>query len=332
MQKLNKFVCALGLALASSAPLFAQETPQLSLQKKPSVFDHLDLSVNLGSTGVGVDLAAPIGDYVQVRAGFDYLPRFHYNMNFEIQVGDVYSTEDAIAEHERFNRLANMLEQLTGYRVNKYVDMIGEPTFNNLKFMVDVLPFKRNKHWHFTAGFYFGSSKIAKAYNATEEMPSLMAVAIYNNMYDKIASGEGIILNIGGMQIPMFNDPELEDKILENGRMGMYVGDYKHDNKPYMMEPDKDNMAKAVIKVNPFRPYLGFGYGGRLMKDSDKYHISFDCGMMMWGGTPHILTHDGTNLSKDVTNIVGNVGSYVKTIKVFKAYPVLQVRVTQRLF
>ena len=43
------------------------------------------------------------------------------------------------------------------------VRMIGKPKMLNFKFLVDVFPFQENRHWHFTAGFYLGSSKIGTA-------------------------------------------------------------------------------------------------------------------------------------------------------------------------
>ena len=124
--------------------------------KEHNILQHLDVSITLGTTGVGFDLASPIGDYLQVRAGYAFMPRFHHNMSFGVQVGETY--DDAV-----FNRLAFMMESFTGYRVDNKIEMIGEPTFNNAKLLVDVFPFKNNKHWHFTAGVYWGPSKIAEA-------------------------------------------------------------------------------------------------------------------------------------------------------------------------
>ena len=91
-------------------------------------------------------------------------------------------------------------------------------------------------------------------------------------------------------------------------------------------------MVKAEVRVNAFKPYLGFGYGGRLFKGDDRYMVSFDCGAMFWGGTPSILTHDGTDLAKDVEDVQWRVGDYVRLIKGVKAFPVLNVRITRTLF
>ena len=70
----------------------------------------------------------------------------------------------------------------------------------------------------------------------------------------------------------------------------------------------------------------------RLIKGNDKLKVSFDCGLMFWGGTPSIVTHDGTDLANDVENIKGKVGDYVDLIKGVKAFPVLNVRFTHTIF
>ena len=110
-----------------------------------------------------------------------------------------------------------------------------------------------------------------------------------------------------------------------------HLGD-KKDGTPYIMEPDAANMVSCKIKVNSFRPYLGFGYGGKLSNRSDRNWISFDCGAMFWGGTPKVITHDGMNLATDVDNIDGKVGDYVKFFKGVKVFPVLELRLTHRIF
>ena len=136
-------------------------------------------------------------------------------------------------------------------------------------------------------------------------------------------------------------DRYLTKTVVDYDEYGDYIGSHEeyildeNGNKihePYRMEPDKDCTASAKVEVNSFRPYLGFGYGGRLLKNDDRYNISFDAGVMFWGGTPNIITHDGTNLSKDVQNIEWKVGDYVRFIKGVKAYPVLNLRITRRLF
>lgn len=304
-----------------------------------NILNHLDGSITLGTTGLGVDLAMPIGNRVQVRTGFSFFPHYEQTMHFGVEVGD---DSDPAVQDEKFNKLKQTLNEMFTFEVDRNVDMKGKPTMKNFKLLVDVFPF-RNKHWHVTGGFYWGPSTVAKAENAAYDGTSLVSVSIYNNLYEKvIASYESIkkmeagdptdpipYITINGQQV--YAGEELYNKFLSYGRMGVHVGDFE-EGKPYRMEPDANNMVSCKIKVNNFRPYLGFGYGGKLSNRSDRNWISFDCGAMFWGGTPKVITHDGVDLAKDVKGITGKVGDYVTFFKGVKVFPVLELRLTHRIF
>ena len=271
--------------------------------------------------------------------GFTFFPHYEQTMHFGVEVGDDL---DPAVQDEKFNNLSKTLNEMFAFEVDRNVDMKGKPTMKNFKMLVDVFPF-RNKHWHVTGGFYWGPSTVAKAENAALDATSLVSVAIYNNLYDRVmVSYESIkrmeegdpadpipYITINGQ--PLYAGEELYNKFVSYGKMGVHMGDYA-DGKPYRMVPDANNMVSCKIKVNNFRPYLGFGYGGKLSSRSDRNWISFDCGAMFWGGTPNVIAHDGVNLAKDVHNITGKVGDYVRISKHVKAYPVLELRLTHRIF
>lgn len=325
--------------------------PVFQYWKEHNIFQHMDLSVTLGSTGVGFDVASPIGDYVQLRAGYEFMPHFDATMKFNLTIdgqparqydehGDrVYST---------FDKMKEFLYQFTGYDVEDHVDMVGTPTMNNFKLLVDVFPFKTNKHWHFTAGFYLGPTQIARAKNSTEAMVSLLSVGMYNNMYEKALTDQPLIdlSEISGTEGISFDYQTQEiiyEKLRSFGRLGFAMGNFTHDvvdnngklhekGSAYIVEPGDDGMVRVKAKANAFKPYLGFGYGGRLVKNRDDWKVSFDLGAMFWGGTPDLIVHDGINLTKDVENINGQVGDYVDLFNAFKVFPVLNVRFTKTLF
>ena len=309
-----------------------------------NMFNHLDLGVTLGTTGIGLDAAMPVGDYVKLRTGFEVMPRFNYDMNFGVESFDGTGTS---IDQSTFNRMAEVLYGLTGFKVDQNVTMKGKPTMWNFKLMVDVYPFKNNKHWHFTAGFHWGPSKIAEAVNAQEDSPSLFAVGMYNHIYD-VAYADWV-LDIPTPLIEtettgaVYMDPSMEKTILSMGRMGIPIGKYSHDmtdaqgnvhkqGETYYMQPNENSMVTVEARTNSFKPYLGVGYEGRLIKGNDNYKIGFDAGLMFWGGTPSIITHDGMDLANDVEDINGKVGDYVKLIKGVKAFPVLNLRITRRIF
>jgi len=327
-------------------------------------FSHLDVSVTTGATGIGFDLSTPLTDNVSLRGGYAIMPHFTHTMHFGVDVG-----EDPEESERKFNRLSGLLANFTGNQVDNVVDMKGQPTYWNWKLLVDVKPFP-NKNWHLTAGVFAGTRQVAKAVNAVEDMPSLMAVNIYNNLYDKAMNNE---LEVTISETTVNLSEMLGEKLQNYGRMSIHMGNYTHnvyyeedeyvtapeggiiigDNfydegeqilihakgdvkyamgDPYRIVPDENSMVKAWAYANRIKPYLGFGYGGRLLKNNPHWEVSFDCGAMFWGGTPKVVTHDGTDLVNDVYNVRGKVGDYVHLIKKFKVFPVLNIRLTRRLF
>jgi hypothetical protein len=346
--------------------------PVFQYWKEHNIFQHLDVSLTLGTPGIGIDVASPIGNYVQVRAGYEFMPRFTKRMSFEMTINGQPAKsydEDGNRQETRFDKLKEFMYSFTGYDIEDHVDMIGKPTMNNFKFMVDVFPFKNNKHWHFTAGFYWGSSKFAEAENSTEAMVSLVSAGIYNKMYESAKNGDPLISfdpyqfpTLSGVYILM--PDEVRQKFLNYGEMGFTVGYLTHDitdaegnilmsktmvdtkgntiQRPYIVAPDEDGMVRVTASSKSFKPYFGFGYGGNLVKKRDDWKISFDCGAMFWGGTPELVVYHGLklpngsyrdiSLTEDVENIGGKVGTYVKLFKSLKVYPVLSLRITKRLF
>lgn len=314
---MKKILFSLLILCGVNANAFAQTN---STEIKP--FQHLDLGVTLGTTGVGIELGTHINDMFRVRAGFSIVPQIDVKMNFGIEGKRKDDNGNWVST--KFDSMSDKFQQFTGLEINDNIDMIGNPNFYNGNLLVDFFPIK-NKAFHITAGFYYGSSKVGKACNAIEDMASLLGVSMYNNMYNKIEAGE-----------PLFNDvylsPDLEDKFLQSGRLGIHIGDKVENGDPYMMEPDENSTVKANVFVNSFKPYLGVGYGGRISKKNDNIRIAFDCGVMFWGGTPEIITHDGTDLAKDVENIGGKVGDYVSFVKGLKVYPVVNLKISFRLY
>ena len=293
-------------------------------------FNHMDIAVTGGTTGVGLDLSMPVSSRVTVRTGFTFVPNVFDDMTMGIQIGDDNVSQEE--QNKKFDKMASFVEQYLGTKIDQNIQMRRIPNFNNFKLLVDVHPL-RNKNWFVTGGFYWGPSTIARAENAAIDGTSLVGVAMYNKFYDAAVNQEPIYGNA-------FLDPELAAKFIDNGRMSVHLGEFKdtkHNRKQgrtgaYRLVPNADNMIKAKLKVNSFRPYLGIGYGGSLAKHSDLCHIYVNCGAMFWGGTPKLIAHDGVDLINDVENIGGSVGDNVRFFKKFKFFPVLELRLTHKIF
>lgn len=122
---------------------------------------------------------------------------------------------------------------------------------------------------------------------------------------------------------------QMAQKMQDYGRIGVYVGN-DDEGDPYVMEPDELAMLSAKAKVNRFKPFVGFGYDGAISKDR-RFRLGFDCGALFWGGSPKIITHDGTDISR-LHNLWGNVDKYTRLIKAFPVMPILNLRLSYTLF
>ena len=358
-----------------------------------ALFNHLDLSLSLGTTGIGFDVAAPVGEYVKVRAGGTFMPHFHKTMTFTgFQVG-TYKPNSKMTEQEtydyRINHLNELMENMMGFGVESSVKMIGQPDqMNNFKFLVDVFPL-RDKHWHATVGFYLGGSRIAKAANSYADAQTMLAIRSYNTMYYKALADEPMIqygdiwvynydvskrfLAYGKISMPMGTfshdiiatediyydhsevDPETgyyltetitdvngntrEQEICDRDADGNKVQNVRyhkgdimyHEGDTYHMTPDESNQVSAEARVKKFKPYVGIGYEGYLSRKTNTM-VAVDAGVLFWGGTPKVVTHDGIDLINDLSTVHSSLKSYVNLCKTFPVYPVVELRLTQRIF
>ncbi len=318
---------------ASASAAFAQDT--LALKPASAAFKHLDVGVSVGTTGLGIHAATPLTPWMSVRAGLSYVPRFNIPMTFGLETFDAEGVNTGKFEH-----LQELLRDEMGISIDDAVDMNAKCTMLDFKLLLDFYPLPRNRHWRLTAGFYWGASRIGHIENDIKDAPTLVGVTIYNHMYE-------YFVNETYLDQPIFGetwiDPDMgdqmRDRFLGYGRMGVHLGDFKSSGNPYIMEPDEDCMVKANAYVNHFKPYLGAGYETTFGKDN-KWKFSTDLGVLFWGGTPAIKTHANlnmednpvVNLSKDVTDIHGKVGDYVRFVKALKVYPSLNFSISYSIF
>lgn len=332
------------LAVAITLSSFIRATPQGSTvnvepEQKPffkkmadaGVFSRLDLAMNVGTTGIGVEISSPVTQWAALRIGFDWMPRIHSKLHFEMQ----NYTEDGKFTNSNFGKAQDLIKSLTGCEIDEKISMEVMPVNNSFRFLVDVYPFRNNRHWHFTAGFFIGKRQIGYARNTIDEMPSLVSIQMYNRLYE-------YVMNTDFMDTPLplpgfdniYLDPDVADnlkaKMESYGRLGVHMGNFK-DGTPYIIEPaEGTDMLEAKAYANSFRPYLGFGYGGVSSKDK-RWNVSFDLGILFWGGSPDIITYKGVNMTKDLENIPGKVGRYVDIVKSLKVFPVLNFRIAYTL-
>jgi hypothetical protein len=319
---MNRKALLLPLALLAAGASAQTPAPQ---QADRMLFNHLELAVNVGTTGIGIEAAMPVTRWARIRLGGDYMPRIQTSLNFGL---DTYTT-DGIST-SGFNRMQELMEQISGFKIDQNVKMNCTPVMSNAKLLVDLMPL-RNKRWHLTLGVYYGSATLGRAVNDITEMPSLLGVGMYNRLYE-------YVMTTDFFETPVYNDvyldpdvaEQLKEKLDKYGRVGVHLGDFK-DGSAYILEPNEEGLLKARVRVNRWKPYFGFGYGSSL-KGCPRLRISFDCGVLTYGGTPKVITHDGTDLAGDMSSVRGKVGTYVDFIKTFSVYPVINARFAYTIF
>ncbi|MBR6141935.1 MAG: hypothetical protein IKQ37_09295 [Bacteroidaceae bacterium] len=383
MKKLGAFLIMLSVAAGMQSQ---DKASLLSRMNEKDILNHIDVGVNAGTMGIGVDVAVPVGKYVRVRAGYNYMPRFCIHSDFSVQTSNGGGIGGSIQKFiNKKDKIYDKLEQYNiditdpGFSQQKacldkitngslqlkdYVTMGLKPNLHQFKFLVDVMPFKNNKHWSFTAGFFVGPSDMAEACNLDSETALLEAVDAYNDFYIKyISSGKDI--GFGNDNSPVSGEiPEITKVLTDNGIAGFKLGQFK-DGDQAIMVPGKGGVARAEMRVNKVRPYFGIGYNTALSKN-EKWKLTVDAGVMILG-KPGVYVNNvykintslidtaneyydiirpnadwtdyvvdmplqNVNMVTDLHNISGKVGDMAKTLSKFKAYPNISVSVSYRIF
>ena len=374
MKKFGVILISLFMGVAVSA----QDKVSLwSRLDQKNILNHMDVGVNVGTVGVGIDIAMPITDYVRIRAGYNYMPRFTLHSDFSIETSTGGSIKNYINEIKKidiekeverygidlnqpeFEVYKDAFNQFRDLEPKDYVTMGMRPNLHQFKFMVDVMPFKNNKHWNFTAGLFAGSSYVGEAYNMEEETKLLQAVNTYNFFYvDYLSNGRNFA---GHGEVDEFTRI-----YTTNGIAGFPIG-YFEDGDKAMMVPNEDGTVRAEMEVFKVRPYVGFGYNTHLSRNK-KWKLTVDAGVLFLG-RPRVYVNNvykiNTNLidpdnecydiirpneegtayevdkplpyAIDLVNDVhdmpeGKVRDMVNTISKLKVYPNLSVSVSYRIF
>ena len=285
-----------------------------------SAFQHLDVYGTISTMGIGIGAATPLGEDFRLRAGINYMPPLmKKHLHCQVYVGD---------DNSHFADVQELMFLKKGYEMQDNVAMTGKWEMFNGHVLVDYFPLDDDKKFRITAGFFFGPSRIAKITTDTGSAATLACIASYNNMF---------------MEAPD------DDPILQWGLAGLYMGTYGSDvvdasgnilhqaGDPYLMMPDEDGLT-IDVKTNAIKPYLGVGYelpfkSLGLQKKKDTWKLAFDAGVLFWGGSPSArVSSDGIDLVKDIDNIPGEKGDYIKKIKKYVVYPNIGISVIYHIF
>jgi hypothetical protein len=160
MKRLLLF-CLVGIMCAGSNKTLAQNQ-----STKPDIFHSLAVGVSAGTTGIGLDVSSPIGNYVSVRAGVSFMPNFTYSTNVDVYIEKPYEGELPDV------RAKGSMRRTTG------------------ELLLNVYPFKSSSFF-VCGGAYFGGSKFIKIKGHSDELAKL------------IAEGKAAGIKIGKYSLPV---------------------------------------------------------------------------------------------------------------------------------
>ncbi len=137
--KKPRTLCLAAIA-ALAMTLFPQPVQaQDSYVDEFGIFDHVSPGVSLGLTGIGIDVAAPISEYVQIRAGYNFFPTFTYKEDIDYRAKGKPTRGKTKVEGKNYLGAGHLLAEF--------------------------YPFPYSSSFHITAGFYLGSSEVVKLEN-----------------------------------------------------------------------------------------------------------------------------------------------------------------------
>lgn len=307
MKRTSMFLLAMLFTTAILAQDGVGEKQSLcSFMNERNIFSHMDVGVNVGTTGLGIDVAVPVGNYVRLRAGYNYMPRISMNTDFTVEtskggIGNLIDKIDRIEEKfeeygidmnsESFAEYKALFDKFSKVERKDYVTMALKPNLHQFKFMVDVMPFRNNKHWSFTAGFFVGPSTVGYAENLEKEALMLEGVNAYNKIYRDYPE-----YGINGSYLHRVGK-EKDDPFYKHGLAGFCLGRFA-DGDMALMVPGEDASAKAEMVVNKVRPYVGFGYNTSLSGDK-RWRLNVDAGVMFLCGSPSVYVDNVYKFNAD---------------------------------
>ena len=131
------------------------------------LFNHMTVGLNVGTTGIGADIAMPVTKWFDVQAGITAMPRFKYNTNVHLNLP--------------FSEIYTFLPQQDLTNLSD-IPVQAKPTMLNGKVMINFMPLVISS-FHITVGAYFGGSDVIEVYNKNEGqlMPITQANTIIRN-------------------------------------------------------------------------------------------------------------------------------------------------------
>ncbi len=234
----------------------------VSAQNDYGYFNSLAAGLNVGSSGIGVNLASPIGNHFDLRVGALFMPGIKISTDVDVDI-PYNLPEGSSGSYPTTIQVNGDLGRVSG------------------EILLNYYPF-RSTAFFITAGAAFAGDKLIKIDGHNDELRDLVS-------------------ELGG------------DKV------GINIGDY-------VLPVDKNGNVFGGLKVSPFRPYLGLGFGHAVPRNRLGFMVELG---VQFHGTPDVYTSSGI---LETSKVADPDDTFTKVIDKLKVYPVLKFTLTGRIF
>ena len=249
----------------------------VSAQKSLGYFNTFGVGANVGTEGLGLNVAAPIGNHFDVSVGFDVMPAIKFNANVKIN-----TTSDINLQYPDH----------TPFTIRD-VDVEGntQRVTGNVKF--DYYPFN-NSSFFIAAGFSYGGSRLLKLKGHSDDIKDYYQAWIAQGVSFNDVK---INLDLDEFELPVNQNGDVDGyakvnafrpyfglgfgRLVPKKRVGVRVElgaqlhgtpklYYKDDNGNYqeLEKLDKvkgdDDLSKYLNKMKVY-PVLKFTFSGRIL-------------------------------------------------------------------
>ena len=268
-------------------------TPSEDKAKDKDIFKHLGVGLGIGTTGITVDVSSNCTPFLGIRAGVDIIPKFKFPKTFYMDVDE--GTGHAKQVYREHNGMADNPAYLEHVKTQP---KLGQTTGH---FLFDIFPGKKTK-FRATVGFYFtGKDAFVKFNNKTPGW--------FQDVYDFNNS------------LPSHTNPGVSYADVDHTGVGL-IGIQL--NNGTCIGPDQQGNMRGEMRVNKFRPYIGFGVGRAVPQK--RVGVMFDAGVQFWGKPKTFI--QGTQVKKGDTDALD---TYFKYANKFVIYPCISLRIVGRI-
>lgn len=277
----------------------------IAISSAQEAFKSLSFGVEVGTTGVGVELALPmVTDHVVLKAGFN-APSLAVNRTFTVGSSIV---NDVITDfNNQITSLGLDAEDMIETRFSD-IDVTASPVinFSTAKLLLELYPSKKSS-FHFTLGAYYGMGD--NLINATVSSNK----TTWNEYKAVVAEIDAVNAKYAGEPGYVAHNADLKVNL---------------DGRTYGVKEDGGvGVVAADLKVARLRPYLGFGFG----RSVPKSHVGFQFDLGVWyHGKPEITSPNQLSYDQGAYDISASVPAF-ETILSYMDYAVIYPQLTLRL-